>query len=325
MKKGIKTLVIVIVVVVVLAGAASVLLPQLFPGMPVLLDIPVFRLGPSPAPNPAGERGRGEGFAVPVAVYRARQGAARETLLLYGSVFAQREVSIFTTVSGKVKRILVSEGDPVRQDQVLAEIDRDQAGLKYATAEVTSTIAGIVKSVLTEVGAMASPTMPLFQIVDMDVVEVVVNVPEKMIARVRVGQLVEIAVVSYPDRVFSGSVSKTSPVVDPASRTLETRIRVGNPSYLLKPGIFAECRIILRQESDIVQIPLSSLVDKEAGRSAFVVGGDGVVRQVVPNVAFVEGESVAIVSGIAAGDRVVVVGQQNLNDGDPVTIAEERE
>jgi len=323
MKKGTKTLVTVIVIVVVLAGVAVVLLPKVVPGMPVLVDIPLPSFG-LPGGAAAGGSPEGEGFAVPVAVYRARSGPARETLLLYGSVFAQREVSIFTTVTGKTKRVLVSQGDPVRQGQVLAEIDRDQAGLKFATAEVTSTIGGIVKSVLTEVGATAAPTAPLFQIVDMDVVEVVVNVPEKMIARVRVGQPTEIAVVAYPGRSFSGSVSKTSPVVDPVSRTLETRIRVANPNYLLKPGMFAEARIILRTEGDIVQVPLSALVDKESGRVAFLVD-DGTVRQVTPEIAFVEGETAAIASGIAAGERIVVVGQQNLNTGDPVTVAEERE
>jgi hypothetical protein len=46
---------------------------------------------------------------------------------------------------------------------------------------------------------------------------------------------------------------------------------------------------------------------------------------VAPEIAFVEGETVAVSSGIQAGERVVVVGQQNLNDGDPVTVAEERE
>jgi multidrug efflux pump subunit AcrA (membrane-fusion protein) len=322
MKKGIKGLVWVIVLVVVLGGAAVVFLPQFVPGMPVLLDVPVPRLR-LPGGPPGGEANPGEAFAVPVAVREAWSGQTRETLMLYGSVFAQAEVSIFTTVNGKAKGILVGQGDYVRQGQVLAEIDRDQAGLKFATVEVTSTIAGIVKSVLTEVGATVSPAMPMFQIVDMDVVEVVVNVPEKMIARVRVGQPVEIAVVAYPERVFTGRVSKSSPVVDPASRTLETRIRVANPSYLLKPGMFAEARIILRQESDIVQIPLSSLVDKEYGRVAFVVQGS-TVRQVAPEIAFVEGETAAVASGIQAGERVVVVGQQNLNDGDPVTVAEVR-
>jgi membrane fusion protein (multidrug efflux system) len=322
MKKGVRTLIVVIVVVVVLGGAGLVILPRFVPGMPVLVDVPLPRLGP-PGAAPGAE-GQGDAFAVPVAVRKAWNAEARETLMLYGSVFAQREVSIFTTVNGKVKRIVVSQGQAVREGQVLAEIDRDQAGLKFATAEVTSTMPGIVKSVLTEVGSTVSAAVPLFQLVDMDVVEIVVNVPEKMIARVRVGQPVEIAVVSYPDKLFAGRVSKTSPVVDPASRTLETRIRVANPSYLLKPGMFAETRIILRQEAGIVQVPLSSLVDRESRRVVFLVEGDQ-VREVAPEIAFVDGETVAVSSGIQAGDRVVVVGQQNLNDGDPVTVAEERE
>lgn len=322
MKKGVKALIVVIVVLAALVGAALFVLPRFFPDFPGIADLSLPRLGlPGGAAAPPGEPS--EAFAVPVAVQAAGSGPARESLVLYGSVFAQKEVSIVPTVNGKVKAIRVEQGDAVQRGQVLAEIDRDQPGLTFAAAEVTSAIGGVVKSVLTQVGATVSPAMPLFQIVDMDVVEVVVSVPERMIARVRVGQPVEVTVVAYPGRVFTGSVSRTSPVVDPASRTLETRIRVPNPGYLLKPGMFAESRLILRQERDIVQVPLSALVDKAFGRVMFVVE-DGAARQVAPEVAFVEGETAALSSGVAAGQRVVVVGQQNLNDGDPVTVAEER-
>jgi RND family efflux transporter MFP subunit len=233
-------------------------------------------------------------------------------------------VSIFTTVNGKISEVRVREGDAVRKGQVLALIDRDQAGLKFAPAEVTSTISGTVKDVLTEVGATVNPAAPLFQIADMDVVEVVVYVPEKKISRVRAGQEVEIKVVAYPERVFSGTVARLSPVVDPASRTLETRIRVVNRNHALKPGMFAEARIVLRQLDSAVTIPLAALVDKEGEQVAFVVNQD-IVHEVRPVIAFVEGEKAVIEDGVEAGDQVVVIGQQSLSDGDEVAVAEEKE
>jgi multidrug efflux pump subunit AcrA (membrane-fusion protein) len=338
MKKASKAFITVIVVVVIVAAGALILLPRLLPDNPLvarfLTSLPFGKPGGQgqnsataggrmgPAGKAAG--GSAEKFSVPVAVHTASSGPARETLLLYGSVVAQKEVSIFATVPGKVRQVRVQEGDRVGRDQVLADIDRDQAGLKFANVEVTSTIDGIVKSVLTEVGSTASPAAPLFQIVDMDVVELVVNVPEKMIGRLRVGLPVEIAAVPYPNRLFYGAVSRLNPVLDPASRTLEARVRVDNPTHLLKPGMFAEARIVLRQEKQIVRIPLAALLDRDGREVVFLVA-DASAHLANPTVAFLEGDYAAIESGIKPGDKVVLVGQQNLNDGDEVSVVEERE
>jgi membrane fusion protein (multidrug efflux system) len=337
MKKASKAFITVIVVVMILAAGALILLPRLLPDNPLVARfIPSLPFGKpggqgqnrATAGGRTGLAGKAAGgpeekFSVPVAVYTASSGPAQESLLLYGSVLAQKEVSIFTTVPGKVKQVRVQEGDAVAREQVLADIDRDQAGLKFANVEVTSTIDGIVKSVLTEVGSTVSPAAPLFQIVDMDVVEVAVNVPEKQIGRVRQGLPVEISAVSYPKRLFYGAVSRLNPVLDPASRTLEARIRVDNPKHLLKPGMFAEARILLRQEGEIVRIPRAALLDRD-GREAVFLVNDTRARLVNPKVAFLEGDDAAIESGIEPGDKVVLVGQQNLNDGDEVSVVEER-
>ena len=102
---------------------------------------------------------------------------------------------------------------------------------------------------LAEVGSTVSPAAPLFQVVDVETLEVAVNVPEKRIGRIRVGLPVEISVLSYPGRTFAGAVSRLNPVVDPVSRTMEVRIRVDNSAHALKPGMFASARILLRQEA----------------------------------------------------------------------------
>lgn len=319
MKKGTKTLVILVAVLAVILGGGYLAYRAVGPEKLAALR-PTAGPGRPGNPGPAGEA---EKFAAPVAVHTVASGPARDTLPLYGSVYAQTEVSIFTTVPGKAIDIRVREGEAVRRGQVLALLDRDQAGLKYAPVEVTSTIDGIAKSVLVELGATANPGVPLFQIVNMDTVEVVVRIPEKRIAEVRPGLAVEVSVASYPGRTFQATVGRLSPVVDPVSRTLEARIRVPNNGYLLKPGMFAEARVLLRARQAAVLLPLAALVDKNGRQVTFLVT-DGTVRLVEPRVAFVDGEQAVVDEGVSVGDRVVVVGQQNLNDADPVSVVEER-
>ena len=321
MKKGVRAVIIVAVVLVVVAVGGFFAYSRLSgeEGEGPALSFPSF--GRPAGGRPGGEENAEEKFSVPVAVTAAKRESVRETLSLYGSVFAEKEVSIVTTVNGKVSEIKVEEGDFVGRDQVLAVIDRDQAGLKFAPVAVESTIPGIVKSVMIQEGATANPGVPLFQVVDMDVVEVLVDVPEKRIDQVRIGQPVEISVISYPDRLFTGTIDRLSPVVDPASRSLETRIRVVNRGYQLKPGMFAEAEIILRELDDAVTVPLAALVNKEGRRVAFVVEQE-VAREVEPVVTFVQGERAVVESGIAEGDLLVVIGQQALSSGDAVTVAE---
>jgi membrane fusion protein (multidrug efflux system) len=239
-------------------------------------------------------------------------------------VFPEKEVNIFTTVTGTVDSIRVREGDEVVRDQVLAEIDRAQTGLTYAPAQVESTIAGVVKAVLTEEGASAAPGAPLFQIVDMDRVEVAVSIPEKQLARVRAGFPAEVEVIAYPEQVFAGTVVKLSPVVDPLTRSRDARVRVENRDFLLKPGMFASVRVLLRREDRALLLPVAALVDKQGEQVVFVVENDR-VRLVRPEISFIADELAVVASGLAAGDRVVVIGQQNIEDGDEVNVAEELE
>jgi multidrug efflux pump subunit AcrA (membrane-fusion protein) len=321
MKKGVRITIILVIIVVVLGVGGYFAAPRL----KAFMEEGGFPGGPPGGPRgPQGQAAEQEAFSVPVAVTRAKEQPMQETLILYGTVYPQNEVNIFATVTGKVKQLLVAEGDYVAKDQRLATIDRDQAGLKYAEAEVTSTVSGIVKAVMTQVGATVGPTAPLFQIVDMDSVEVILNVPEKKIAQVKRGQSAELSFVAYPGRIFYGRIYKLSPVVDAMSRTLEARILVRNPGYLLKPGMFAEARVVLRQVDSALVIPIAALLDREEGRVIYTVRED-VARRILPQVHFIEGQWAVVSNGLEAGDPVVVVGQQNLNEGDAVTIVEEQE
>lgn len=308
MKKGIRIGLVIVIVLVLVAGLGGFIFTRFKD------RLPAGRGGPA---------AEVEEYTVPVAVARVRTGPLSETISLYGTVFAEKEVNIFTTITGKVDRIRVEEGDTVRRDQVLAEIDRAQTGLTYAPAQVESTIAGVVKAVLTEEGATAVPGSPLFQIADMDRVEVGINIPEKELARVKAGFPAAVEVIAYPGRIFRGEVIKLSPVVDAVSRSRAARVRVDNPGFLLKPGMFAEVRILLREEAQALLIPLAALVDKGGERAVYVVENDR-VRLVRPQISFTADDLAMVSGGLSAGDRVVVIGQQNIEDGDRVNVAEER-
>lgn len=306
MKKGIKRALIIILVLIVIAGLGGLAYTR-------------FK-----------QRDRDKkteeeiDISTPVAIAKARIGQIRETLTLNGSVKAVKEVNIFSTVPGKIKDIMVKEGERVHKDQALAFVERDQAGLKFADAPIESTINGLIKQVMTEMGASVTPAAPLFSVVDMDSVEIIVNIPEKEIPKIHTGQRAEIKLIAYPAQVFYGTIYKMSPVVDPLSRTREARILVVNPDHTLKPGMFGSIDIIIQTSDQALIIPYSALIDREERQIVFIVE-NGKAQEVRPSIDIIEDESLSITTGIKEGDLIIVVGQHNLSHGDQVSIVEEIE
>jgi multidrug efflux pump subunit AcrA (membrane-fusion protein) len=312
MKRGFKRLFIVIGILIVVGGLGSVAYYRYEEKLQLAGGMPQF----------GGGSDQDVDTITSVAVYRAKRGIITESLALNGEVVPMTQVNIFSTVPGKIQEIHVGEGDRVKKDQRLITIDRSEAGMSYSPTPIESTIDGLVKEVYVEIGDYISPQIPLLQVIDMDVVEVAVHIPERDIGRISAGLPAEVEVVSYPDRVFRGKVDELSPVVEPISRTREARIRINNASHVLKPGMFGKVKIIIRKSRDAILIPVAALVERENSRVVFTVNNEKATL-VEPEIDIKEGDMISVLSGIEEGNRVIVIGQQNVNDGDEVRVTEE--
>lgn len=260
--------------------------------------------------------------STPVAVTKAKRGTIEDMLSLTGRIYAHSEVNIFSTVPGKVKNILVSEGTKVKKDQVLLYIDRSEAGLVYAPTPVKSTIDGIIKKVMVEKGAYIVPQNPLIQVIDMNPVEMVIHIPEKNVKKVKRGMMCSVDLIAFQNKILRGTLYKVSPVLDPMSGTLEARIKIPNPEGLIKPGMFGSTNIIIKRHSGAIIIPVASIVVRNDKNAVFVVK-DGTADMRFPKFGIKQGESIEVLDGIREGEKVIVMGQQNLNQADKVNITEE--
>ncbi|MCK5094408.1 MAG: hypothetical protein KAR18_06775, partial [Spirochaetes bacterium] len=92
----------------------------------------------------------------------------------------------------------------------------------------------------------------------------------------------------------------------------------------LKPGMFGEVHIIIRKKNDAVIIPFSAVINRDGKDVVFIVREEKAV-QVDPELDIREGNIISVVSGLEPGDRVIIIGQHNLNTGDSVKVAEEIE
>ncbi|RUO31472.1 efflux RND transporter periplasmic adaptor subunit [Aliidiomarina sedimenti] len=152
----------------------------------------------------------------------------------------------------------------------------------------------------------------LFNIIDLDLLETTLHVPERDLAKVRSGQRVELQLQGIADTV-TGEVARISPAVDSVAGTFRVTVQINNPEHQLKSGMFARAQINYAQHDDTLRIPHYALLRLDSQSYVYVME-DGLAkrRQVTPGLR--DGEWVEITDGLAAGSQVVVTGQTNLTD-----------
>ena len=118
---------------------------------------------------------------------------------------------------------------------------------------------------------------------------------------------------AYPDRVLHGSVLFVSDVIEPDTRRNKLRIAFPNADRMLKPNMFASVTLVGASSSRVV-LPSSALLMNNDRTSVFVAVAPWTFERRIVDPDLEEGSSVAIRSGIVAGDQVVVKGGILLND-----------
>jgi cobalt-zinc-cadmium efflux system membrane fusion protein len=217
--------------------------------------------------------------------------------------------------------------DQARSDhaQAAAEYARTQARLKMlgVPAEhgagarlltVTAPLGGSVIALAVTPGNMINdPTQPLMTIADLASVWVTALVPEKDLAAVSKNQDASVVLLSYPGRVLRGKVSFASDVIEPDSRRDKIRIPFANGDYALKPNMFATVTLIGPERSEVV-LPSSALLMNNDRTTVFVAVAPWTFERRSVDPRLEGGPTVAIRSGVKAGEPVVVKGGILLND-----------
>ncbi len=210
--------------------------------------------------------------------------------------------------------------------QARAQLAQAEAGLAVVRVQLRdSTIyapfAGTITQRSVEPGEVVSSqsSSALFTLSQIDDVYVELSVPEEHRAKVRPGQDALAQVDGLPGRTFRGRVEDIRPAANVASRSFGVKVRVPNPDGALRPGMFARGAIIVGVRPQVLQVPERAVVTATSGPLVFVVKDGRAVRQPVALGERGGDGFVEITSGLAAGDQVVVEGQEGLSANQPVT------
>jgi RND family efflux transporter MFP subunit len=270
-------------------------------------------------------------------VARAKLSEARSALEI-----ADRE---FKRTDSLLKRGVASDSeyDAARQDQLAR-----QAQLKVAAAEVTKAessletarirlgytkvTAGwtggdehrVVAERYVDEGQTVAANTPLLLIVELQPIVGVVFITETDYAYLKPGQLVSLTTDAYPGEQYKGHIDRIAPVFRKSTRQARIEMTIKNPQHQLKPGMFIRATVILAQETDATIVPEQALTIRDDKSGVFIVSEDGRSVNWRAVKAGIREKGRVQVTGNGLSGRVVILGQQMLDDGSLIKIAAEQ-
>lgn len=187
----------------------------------------------------------------------------------------------------------------------------DQVKHFSSTVGASSPIDGVIVERDVTLGEMVTPEKTLFLVMNLARVWLLVDVFEKDLGQVAIGQNVTVSVAAYAAAQFQGTVSHIGAVVEQRSRAVKVRIELANAEGRLKPGMFARVSLsdTKGDEHEHLFVPVEAVQRTPEGTVVFVPGDEpGEFRSTPVTTGHEAGTSVAIESGLVAGDQVVVSG-----------------
>jgi membrane fusion protein (multidrug efflux system) len=244
-----------------------------------------------------------------------------------------------------------------------ADFDRDKFDLEtqHAVVEgakidlsytrILAPISGVIAKRSVKVGNLVTVNQALFQIVDMEPLQAVLNVPERDLGTLKAGQPVHLRVDALPDHDFNGTVARIAPVVDAASGTFRATCEFRDATKTLKPGMFGRIDVVYDQRHDALVVPRQALVEEDGESAVFVIepappkkaddkaknapkakAGEAVAAEKKPDVplfvakrrvvktGYSESDRIEVRDGLKDGERVITIGRNAVRDGTEVTV-----
>jgi RND family efflux transporter MFP subunit len=201
-----------------------------------------------------------------------------------------------------------------RHNVAKATVAEAQAMMGYV--EVLAPFDGVVTKKWAEAGDLAMPGKPLIEIQDPSALQLEADVPEAIASRVKLDARLKLRVDAVSGEL-TGTVCELAPTADSASRTFRVKLDLA-PAAGLMPGQFARLLVPVG-ESRSICVPLSAVVQRGQLEIVFVVANQRAQLHLV-KVGTQIGNEVEVLTGLDAGDAVVIDGAAQLTDGQPTEV-----
>jgi membrane fusion protein (multidrug efflux system) len=189
--------------------------------------------------------------------------------------------------------------------------------LQIERTTVRAPFSGVIGQRFVSAGDYVTSGSRLLTLQTVDPQRAVIEVPERHAGDLRRGQTIEFTIAARPERVFRAQVEFIDPVVQDANRTIVMKARAANADGALRPGMFIEARLATATRPNAIVVPEDAIQPLRTANVVWTVVDGKASRRVVQLGARAQGR-VEIVSGVNAGELVVVGGVDRMAEGMPV-------
>lgn len=201
----------------------------------------------------------------------------------------------------------------------LLDLQIDNLNLNIEKMQVRSTISGMVSALHVVEGQMASAQTPVATIVNIDTLKLDIQVGENYIGGLKEGAAIEVLIPGLENKRTQGKIAAVPPSVDPRTKSFLVTIEIQNPGHEIKGGMYAEVALVVARQVEALAVPQFAIVNRDDAQVVFVVvDGKAQAREV--EVGLTLGNLAEIISGLEAGEEVIVEGQYAVSDGAAVEV-----
>lgn len=224
-------------------------------------------------------------------------------------------------------KALYEKGGVSKSDFETIELQYKVANTTYENL-LTNTILksplnGVVSARNYDEGDMYTMSAPLYVVQQINPIKAFVAVSEKNYSLLKKGIEVEFTPEALNGKTYVGKVTRIHPTVDAATHTIVAEVTIDNPKFELRPGMYSSARVIF-SKGDVIVVPDTAVLKQQGSgvRTVYVLKADGTVELRIVEVGRHIGSEYVILSGVQAGEKVVVSGQSLLRSGIKVEVIE---
>ncbi len=250
--------------------------------------------------------------AVPQSEVDAAQLAYKQATAQYEQLLQEQSLA----KEGSTKETLASLKANVEQMQALV----NESYLNKTKTVITAPLSGRIADVKIHEGETVSPGVPLITIVSRQpIVEAYIS--EDQINHIQIGQTLPVKIEQISSKPFQAKVIAISPAMNSSSKEYPIKLSLPGDPNQWKSGMYAEVQLP-DQKNTRLTVPANAVVKKGNDRFIMVMNGNKAKAKAVVTGAS-DGVNIEILEGLAAGDKVIIVGQDQVKDGDTVQVASE--
>lgn len=198
-----------------------------------------------------------------------------------------------------------------------AEVEK--AELRLSRCIITAPMSGVIRRLDAKKGLLLNVADPIARILEIDKVKAVIGIPESDVATVKNIDTVQLTVQALNNRIIEGRKHVLAASPENIARLYRLELAIANPDGMLLPGMFVRAEIVKKVAEATMSVPLYTVITRN-GEQFVYVEKDGVARRKPVELGILEDWKVQVKKGLEPGDRVIVEGHRNVEEGQRVNI-----